>query len=141
MKLNVDLLEGFDYSPGVRELPVVLSVVVDEVVEAAKKVSVDGVMLELEGNEDVYFSYSKRDLGYSNEPFRFEPEHPYRVIVDLMEEWREYDEDDELAHLRQVVAGDYKLNASVSVYLGKADGTFELVVLGAQRDVHIPEVF
>lgn len=139
MKLQVKLIDGFDYRVGMREFPLVIQISTDEAVELAEKIDVNLLWLELVGNDDIFFGGGSCILGFPRETFLLAPGECHDILVDVLE--GEYDDpiDEELEKLIGMVAGEYCLEVRVRVYRKAAEQGFESIDLSVVEKVLIPD--
>ncbi|WP_408953103.1 hypothetical protein [Lysobacter sp. Hz 25] len=115
--MQVLLVDGFEYKAGIKKFPLLLQFSSGQALEMAKEIDVAAVLLESLENEDIYFGHQKCVLRSPRKAFVLNAGDVHEVHVDVLEGSDEDEvEDDELAHLKVVIAGAYRLWVEAIAY-------------------------
>lgn len=123
LKLDICLLDCFEYRAAAARIPVVLRLSSDAPVEVAEKIDVKQLTLTDARDPERWFGLARHILGVPKETFLISGPRPHLILSDIFNS----DEDAD-----GLTPGSYELYAKLAVYV-RVGGAFERRVLEARR--------
>ncbi|TVX94882.1 hypothetical protein [Cohnella terricola] len=125
MRLDVFLLEDYNYQANIKAIPVVVRISSIDNIEIADKIDLREIVL-LQGDEPVFGGYFRSSLGWEKDTITISPDNPHHKMYDICK----YQDSD-------LLPGKYNVNIRLLVYRYENGKRAETVNLQAMCELLI----